>query len=131
MKQNILLPIVAALFCLVSCDPDNHQHPDVLFGTWASVANEKSGTLFLDIDDLNISVRNGSWDFRPFTDDGMWNYYMTRDSVLCISREYYDGDEYSSESYDLDLSFSNSFNTLTLYYDPLIGSARKYTFIRR
>lgn len=120
-----------AVTLLVSCDPENHQHPDVLVGNWVSVSNAKDPALNLTFDGEYVSVKNGSWDYRPFTTDIEWQYYMDKDSALYISRTYYDGEDYDSESYVLDLSFSNSFNTLTLWYDPPFSSVRKYTLIRR
>ena len=133
MKTNRLIALFVLLcaFVFTSCDPDNFQHPDVLKGNWASVVNAKDPSLFLYIDDDVISVRNGSWNYRPFTNDVEWEYYMSKDSVLHIYRTDDYGDDYDTESYDLDLSFSDSYNTLTLYYDQFLGSPRKYTFIRR
>ena len=120
-----------AVTLLVSCDPENHQHPDVLVGNWVSVSNAKDPALNLTFDGEYVTVKNGSWDYRPFTTDIEWQYYMDKDSALYISRTDYDGEDYDSESCVLDLSFSNSFNTLTLWYDPPFSSVRKYTLIRR
>ncbi len=131
MKRVVFLIIVLGAFLCTSCEPDDFQHPDVLQGTWASVVNAKDPSLFLYIDEELISVRNGAWSYRPFTEDVEWDYYMSRDSILHISRTVYYGDDYSTESYELDLSFSDSYNTLTLWYNPALSSVRKYTFIRR
>jgi len=137
VKKDTTMSKIRMFFCLlaatllVSCDPENHQHPDVLVGNWVSVSNAKDAALNLTFDGDDVTVKNGSWDYRPFTSDVEWEYYMSRDSVLHISRTTYYDDDYDTESYVLDLSFSNSFNTLTLWYDPPFSSVRKYTFIRR
>ena len=127
---------ISFILCLIGCvllSSCIHEELDneMLIGKWASVSNDKDPSLMLYIDENYIEVRNGSWDYRPFTNDEEWQYYIGRDSVLCISQTEYDGDDYETESYELDLSFSNSYNTLTLWYDPPFSSVRKYTFIRR
>ena len=136
MKKLLLLSALLGLL-FVSCE-DNSIDNTMLIGNWASVANAKAGdanakdaALILYIDEADIEVQNGSWRYRPFTSDEYWNYYIDSDSVLHISHEEYDGDDYYTEYYELDLSFSDSYNTLTLWYDPPYSSARKYTFIRR
>ena len=131
MKKCLFILCVVAAALLSACNPDNYQHPDVLIGKWASVANAKDGALILYINKDYIEVQNGSWDYRPFSNDYEWEYYMSKDSVLHIYRTEYDGDEYETSSYELDLSFSDSYNTLTLWYDPPFSSVRKYTFMRR
>ena len=136
MKKLLLLTFLCGVL-FVSCEDDSIDNT-MLIGNWASVANAKAGdanakdgALILYIDEADIEVQNGSWRYRPFTSDEYWNYYIDRDSVLHISHEEYDGDDYYTEYYELDLSFSDSYNTLTLWYDPPYSSARKYTFIRR
>ena len=131
MKKLGILLGIASMMLFAACDPDNYQHPAVLVGNWVSVSNAKDPALNLYFDGEYVVVNNGSWNYRPFTSDVEWSYYMTRDSVLCISRTEYDGEDYDSESYELDLSFSDSYNTLTLWYDPPFSSVRKYTLIRR
>lgn len=132
MKSVRLLIGLMTVMFLASCDPDDYQHPDVLRGSWVSIANGKATALNLVFDYESLTVNHGSWDYRPFTYDDEWEYYMTKDSVLHIYRTKYDGDgDYSTESYELDLSFSDSFNTLTLWYKPAFSSLRKYTLIRR
>lgn len=132
MKILKIILSLSIVMAFASCDPDNHQHPDVLVGTWASVSNAKESALILTFDGEYVMVKNGSWDYRPFSADCEWEYYMDRDSVLHLSRYYYDSDDvYESEHLVFDMSFSNSYNTLTLYYDPLIGSDKRFTFIRR
>ena len=132
MKKIKVLLCLLAVVLFVACDSDDHQHPDVLLGSWVSIANGKGPALNLVFDREGLTVHDGSWDYRPFTSDVTWSYYMTKDSMLNISRtEYYGDGDYSSESYELDMSFSESFNTLTLWYKPALSSLRKYTFIRR
>lgn len=132
MKLIRITMLLFAAVMLSACNPENFQHPDVLKGIWVSVSNAKDPALILEIYDETLIVKDGSWGYRPFTSDEEWDYYMDRDSVLHISRYEYDSDgDYSQTSHVLDLSFSNSFNTLTLFYKPLFSSVRKYTFMRR
>lgn len=132
MKLFRLTILLFAAVTLSACNPEDYQHPDVLKGIWVSVANAKDPALILEIYDEALVVKDGSWNYRPFTSDEEWDYHMDRDSVLHISRYEYDSDgDYTESSHVLDLSFSNSFNTLTLYYKPLFSSVRKYTFMRR
>ena len=130
MKKAILCLCIVCTVLLTSCI---HSEIDnsMLVGKWVSINGAKDAALNLYIDELEIEVKNGSWDYRPFISDEIWEYYIDKDSVLNISRTEYDGDEYDTESYELDLSFSNSYNTLTLWYKPAFSSLRKYTFIRR
>ena len=130
-KIKVLLCLLAMAF-FVACDSDDYQHPDVLRGSWVSLANAKSTALNLVFVEEEMTVHDGSRDYRPFTSDKVWEYYMSKDAVLHIYRtEYYGDGDYTTESYELDLSFSDSYNTLTLWYDPPFSSVRKYTFIRR
>lgn len=135
MKKLLLFALMGLLF--VSCK-DDYIDNTMLIGKWASVANAKDGdanakdgALILYIDETDIEVQNGSWSYRPFTNDEYWEYYIDRDSVLHISHEEYDGDDYYTEYYELDLSFRDSYNTLTLWYKPTFSALRKYTFFRR
>ena len=136
MKKLLLLTFLCGVL-FVSCEDDSIDN-SMLIGKWASVsnakdgdANAKDGALILYIDETDIEVQNGSWSYRPFTNDEYWEYYIDRDSVLHISHEEYDGDDYYTEYYELDLSFRDSYNTLTLWYKPTFSALRKYTFIRR
>lgn len=135
MKKLLLFALLGLLF--VSCK-DDYIDNTMLIGKRASVANAKDGdanakdgALILYIDETDIEVQNGSWSYRPFTSDEYWEYYIDRDSVLHISHEEYDGEDYYTEYYELDLSFRDSYNTLTLCYKPTFSALRKYTFIRR
>lgn len=133
MKKIGLLFILFASVFFTSCLDDRHYYPEALVGSWVSLSNAKDNALSLTFYGDFVEVKNGSWDYRPFVADEYWRYYMTRDSVLHIYRNEYDysDDECETESYRLDLSFSDSYNTLTLWYDPPFSSVRKYTFIRR
>ena len=135
MRINKLLCsffVLAGILMFSACDPENYQHPEVLVGKWVLTnSSSKDAALNLTFDGDYVTVRNGSWDYRPFTNDIEWEYYMTKDSVLCISHTEYDGDGYETESHELDLSFSDSYNTLTLWYKPTFSALRKYTLIRR
>ena len=134
MKKLLLFFAVFGLL-FVSCGEDTIDN-SMFVGKWASVANAKDGdakdaALMLYVDETGLEVQNGSWSYRPFTSDEYWDYYIDVDSVLHISREEYDGEDYDTEYYELDLSFSDSYNTLTLWYKPTFSALRKYTFIRR
>lgn len=134
MKKLLLFFAVFGLL-FVSCGEDTIDN-SMLIGKWASVSNAKDGdakdaALMLYVDETGLEVQNGSWSYRPFTSDEYWDYYIDVDSVLHISREEYDGEDYDTEYYELDLSFSDSYNTLTLWYKPTFSALRKYTFIRR
>lgn len=134
MKKLLLFFAVFGLL-FVSCGEDTIDN-SMFIGKWASIANAKDGdakdaALMLYVDETGLEVQNGSWSYRPFTSDEYWDYYIDVDSVLHISREEYDGEDYDTEYYELDLSFSDSYNTLTLWYKPTFSALRKYTFIRR
>lgn len=134
MKKLLLFFAVFGLL-FVSCGEDTIDN-SMFIGKWASVSNAKDGdakdaALMLYVDETGLEVQNGSWSYRPFTSDVYWDYYIDVDSVLHISREEYDGEDYDTEYYELDLSFSDSYNTLTLWYKPTFSALRKYTFIRR
>ena len=134
MKKLLLLSFLCGVL-FVSCGEDTIDN-SMFIGKWASVSNAKDGdakdaALMLYVDETGLEVQNGSWSYRPFTSDDYWDYYIDVDSVLHISREEYDGEDYDTEYYELDLSFSDSYNTLTLWYKPTFSALRKYTFIRR
>jgi hypothetical protein len=134
MKKLLLLSFLCGVL-FVSCGEDTIDN-SMFIGKWASVSNAKDGdakdaALMLYVDETGLEVQNGSWSYRPFTSDEYWDYYIDVDSVLHISREEYDGEDYDTEYYELDLSFSDSYNTLTLWYKPTFSALRKYTFIRR
>ena len=130
MKKAVLCLCIICTALLTSCI---HSEIDnsMLVGKWVSINGAKDAALNLYIDELEIEVKNGSWDYRPFISDEIWEYYIDKDSVLNISRIEYDGNDYETERYELELSFSDSYNTLTLWYKPAFSSLRKYTFIRR
>ncbi len=134
MKKLLLLSFLCGVL-FVSCGEDTIDN-SMFIGKWASIANAKDGdakdaALMLYVDETGLEVQNGSWSYRPFTSDEYWDYYIDVDSVLHISREEFDGEDYDTEYYELDLSFSDSYNTLTLWYKPTFSALRKYTFIRR
>ncbi len=134
MKKLLLLSFLCGVL-FVSCGEDTIDN-SMFIGKWASIANAKDGdakdaALMLYVDETGLEVQNGSGSYRPFTSDEYWDYYIDVDSVLHISREEYDGEDYDTEYYELDLSFSDSYNTLTLWYKPTFSALRKYTFIRR
>jgi len=129
--KKILLPLLL-LFTLCSCK-DDVIDSSALYGHWVLISNAKDGALILVFDDEEVSVSNAAWDYRPFTSNVSWEYYVDNDSVLHLSR-YVGTDEDGSSEYDylnFDLSFSENYNRLTLYYDPLIGSLRHFTFAKR
>lgn len=132
MKRFFLLLLLPFIMLFSSCEEDTIDNT-MFIGTWASVANAKDGSLFLHVSDDFIEVDNGSRIYKPFTSDVEWEYSISSDSVLHIWRTEYDAsDEITdTEAYDIDISFGDSYNTMTLYYKPSFSSLRKYTFIRR
>ena len=132
MKKIGTLLGLTAIMLLAACDPDDYQHPDVLVGNWVSVSNTKDPALNLYFDGENVTVKNGSRNYRPFTSDIEWSYYMTKDSVLCIQHtEYYGDGDYTTNYEELELSFRDSYSTMTLRYEPSFSTAREYTLIKR
>ena len=129
---RLLLLSFVSLLTLASCEDDSIS-ADALQGHWVIVSNTKENALVLDFRDFEVDVRNSDWSYRPFTSDYTWSYYLDRDSVLHLSRyEGVDSDGYNEYDYlDFTISFSDSYQSLTLYYDPLIGSARTFKFMKR
>ena len=134
MRRSVFILLLSlAAFFFVSCDEENYQHPDFLNGHWVSTSNAKEPALILVFDDYNVEVKNSSRQYKPFRNDHTWDYYMTRDSVLCLSRSYdYDSDGvYDSEYLEFELYLRNNGRMMTLVYTPLFGSQRTFTFIHR
>jgi len=80
-----------------------------------------------------MQVDDGSYKTPPFTSsDEEWYYYITEDSYLHMWNYYTDSDgvEYE-DSYDLKMSINAEMNSMTLIYDPWIGSTKTYSFDRR
>lgn len=130
MKNKALFLFLLVPF-LFSCESESYLPNDILDGYWVSVQPAKSSSLILHFDDGSLSVKNGSWNYRPFTDNASWSYQITTDSVLIISQGYFDGDDYENHNYSLSLSLSSSGKKLTLCYDPPFSSVRQYSFVRR
>lgn len=129
---TLLCTALTAVLMLTGCNPENYQHPEVLFGTWAQTEASKPGALILTFDDEFMYVENADNDDKPFQNSDLWTYYMRADSTLVIEYEYYDSDGYyQSDSRSLELSFGDDFRYLTLVYDPFLGKRREYHFFKR
>ena len=128
MKKFLLLTFAALLFC--SCE-DNIVPSDFLKGTWVQLSNGKASSLILTFDDINMTVDNATLKTPPFNNSISWDYYLTSDSTLVISYEYYDEDGSYTDYYDLSLSTGNDYNTLYLSYYRNRNHIYDYTFIRR
>ena len=132
MKRHSILLIAAISMLLFTSCVDEYISTEALYGRWVVLSNTKENALVLEFfDDDVVDVHNSSWSYRPFTSDCSWDYYLDRDSVLHLSRYVSDADGESREYINLNLSFSDSYRTLTLVHDPLVGSVRRFTFMKR
>lgn len=129
-KVLFAMAAVIAVLC-VSCTKTDDGIRDTLLGTWV-IANEGSPATSLTFNMNNMTVSDGTADRQPFgVGSEVWSYFVSSDSVLHISQEYYDGDETSSISYTLPLSFGDQYNTVYLTYKKSRKKTHTYTFIRR
>ncbi|MBP5516952.1 MAG: hypothetical protein J6X86_08400 [Bacteroidales bacterium] len=134
-KLAIVFSVALMAMFATSCFKEEY-HPEALEGHWVLAGESKDdgskSVLALTFENGLLWVDGASSGQRPFTMSDEWEYYMTRDSVLVITYEYYDSEDYlERDSYDLKMSFRDDDNTLILVYDPLIGSTKRYTFYRR
>lgn len=130
-KFFVFLFVVFVALTLSSCKDDSIP-TDILQGRWVLLANTKGNALVLDFNGDEVGVKNGAWEYRPFTSDYVWAFYLDRDSILHMSRYVGSDDDGSDYEYlDFDLSMSNNNQRMTLYYDPLLGSVRHFTFMKR
>ena len=130
--STLFCTALTAVLMLTGCDPENYQHPEVLFGTWVQTETPKAGALILTFDDDYMYVDNADSDDKPFQNSDVWYYWMDADSTLTIEYEYYDSDGYyQTSSRMLELSFGEDFQYLTLVYDPFLGKRREYHFFKR
>ncbi len=137
--KKLIFTAIAAVLLFSSCIFEDEYYPEALVGTWVQTSNkgetlngEKNGVLTLYFENNGyMYVEDAKSGDRPFYECDTWTYYMTKDSVLVIEYDYYDGDEHEYDICRLDMSFEDNDNTLNLVYDPLIGSAKYYTFMRR
>ena len=137
--KKLIFTAIAAVLLFSSCIFEDEYYPEALIGCWVQ-ANEKGeaitgddkGVLTLYFDEEGyMYVEDATYTDKPFYSCDTWTYYMTEDSVLVIEYDYYDGDDHEYDICRLDMSFEDDYNTLYLVYDPLFGSAKYYTFIRR
>ena len=130
-KFFVFLFFAFVALTLSSCKDDSIP-TDILQGRWVLLANTKGNALVLDFNGDEVEVKNGAWEYRPFTSDYVWDFYLDRDSILHLSRYVGSDDDGSDYEYlDFDLSMSNNNQRMTLYYDPLLGSVRHFTFMKR
>ena len=132
MRKFFVFLFVAFVAMTLSSCKDDSIPTDILQGRWVLLANAKGNALVLDFNGDEVEVKNGAWEYRPFTSDYVWDFYLDRDSILHLSRYVGSDDDGSDYEYlDFDLSMSNNNQRMTLYYDPLLGSVRHFTFMKR
>ena len=132
MRKFFVFLFVAFVALTLSSCKDDSIPTDILQGRWVLLANTKGNALVLDFNGDEVGVKNGAWEYRPFTSDYVWDFYLDRDSILHLSRYVGSDDDGSDYEYlDFDLSMSNNNQRMTLYYDPLLGSVRHFTFMKR
>ncbi len=132
MRNFFVFLFVAFVALTLSSCKDDSIPTDILQGRWVLLANTKGNALVLDFNGDEVEVKNGAWEYRPFTSDYVWDFYLDRDSILHLSRYVGSDDDGSDYEYlDFDLSMSNNNQRMTLYYDPLLGSVRHFTFMKR
>lgn len=132
MRKFFVFLFVAFVALTLSSCKDDSIPTDILQGRWVLLANTKGNALVLDFNGDEVEVKNGAWEYRPFTSDYVWDFYLDRDSILHLSRYVGSDDDGSDYEYlDFDLSMSDNNQRMTLYYDPLLGSVRHFTFMKR
>ena len=132
MRKFFVFLFVAFVAMTLSSCKDDSIPTDILQGRWVLLANTKGNALVLDFNGDEVEVKNGAWEYRPFTSDYVWDFYLDRDLILHLSRYVGSDDDGSDYEYlDFDLSMSNNNQRMTLYYDPLLGSVRHFTFMKR
>jgi len=128
----LIITLVASMMMFGGCKeeivsylPDSHW---ILYTDGMTEGHRLALTFFGD----QMEVNDGSYKTPPFTSSQTWNYHITEDSELYMWRYEYDSDGYESrESYTLKMSINADVNSLTLVYDPWIGSTHTYNFERR
>ncbi len=137
--KKILFTLVCfvSLMSLTSCEEEDTRTLAELQGTWVLLnedktpADEKS-LLTLEFIHDYLYVSGASHGQRPFTVTDEWYCYVNGESELVIYYYSYDSDgDETRDSYYLDLSFGYDHDELHLTYDPLLGSTKHYTFMRR
>ncbi len=133
-RLTLIITLVASMMMLGGCTeetiitylPDSHWilHVDGM---------TEGHRLALTFEGDEMQVDDGTYKTPPFTSsDETWYYYISDNTYLHMWTYYTDSDgvEYT-DSYDLKITTNEEMNSMTLVYDPWIGSTRTYTFDRR
>lgn len=128
--KTIVLLLVAA-FMLASCEkeevtylPDSHW----LLHVDGATEGHRLGLTFIG---QELTVRDAGWNNTPFSND-TWDYHISKDGRMYISRDVYDSDGYSyTDGYTFSFSINEDQTQMTLVYKALFGSIYSYTFDRR
>lgn len=130
--KRLLMIIPLAILLFAGCTEEDIVSSTFLEDTWVEVSNAKDGAIILDFyNDGFLEVDNATIKDYPFCHCTEWEYYLTADSTLVISYESYDGDDYYTQYYDLELSTGDNLNTLYLTYYRNRNNIYHYTFMRR
>lgn len=88
--------------------------------------------LALTFNGNEMTVHDGSWDTPPFYSSDTWYYHIGEDSRLYMYKYEVDSDDdVSTTSYYLDFSMDEAETSITLTYNPWLGSRHTYKFDRR
>ncbi len=134
MRRIALLIVIAvAAFVFASCEEEEVRYylPD---SHWILHADGmvEGHRLALTFTGDELEVSDGSYKTPPFTGSRDWEYYVTDDGYLHIWYTTSDSDGgTSTDSEALRYSISEDGLTLSLVYEPWIGSTKYYTFDRR
>ena len=128
---------MVSLIALTSCEEEDPRLLAELQGTWVLLSEDKAPSdekSLLTLEFINdfLYVSGASFGQRPFTVTDEWYCYVNGDSELVIYYYDYDSDgDESRDTYYLDMRLNESKDELYLTYDPLLGSTKHYTFMRR
>ena len=128
----LIITLVAATLMLCGCDEEERTYlPDSHWILHVDGTSE-GHRLALTFRGDEMEVHDGSYKTPPFTSSSTWDYYITGDGYLHMYYYSTDSDGYTDdESFDLKMSMSADGLTLTLVYDPWVGSTRTYVFDKR
>lgn len=126
-----------SLLGLTSCE-EEHLYPSELQGHWVLLeSSTKDDTaakslLALTFEHDMLFVDGASSGQRPFSYSYDWYWYVDDESDLVIYYEDYDSDgDLERSTYYLDWDYNAKDEVLTLEWDPLLGSDKRYVFMRR
>ena len=131
-RTAFMIMLFAAALTFAACDEEPHSYlPD---SHWILHADgmAEGHRLALTFHGETLDVADGSHTTPPFSASKRWDYYVTSDGVLHISRTESDPDGGTTTySYNLDYNVSDDGLTLALTYAPTFGNVRNYLFDRR